>query len=440
MSRRGAEFQHRTSVFEGAYRAWSHLGRLDPIELETKPVSELDPTLYNSNNLPSTVDVETGRDYPYEPLPRSGLAHPFVKAVLTPWLGPDVDEDGVKLGLETLRTWWQHRRKGQNTSAMKALGSDKMRTAVDEYTRHFFQIAHCLILSDNEQPPKGLQMRLKDSGRRNLIKPTNTTDDSCPNWKSIVESTNDISTSQQIDMKGKCIPGKLNLPDVLEGINHKALQMAHRGVKSTNATEAILQKSTFGDPSKFPVVYQSKNGDLNIALVVNGMICAHCIKIVETVLKGCTGQRSPIDGLLDAAADQEFDGVLIKIDKAINARRIAFESARNLSLVGYKAEAVHFVMDESIDTIKNRQVKLQQLLSACEHFGSTSPIIFDWTIPCSCPDSGVYRNKCQRYALTVMIPQYTYVFFLPTHFFTFILDIHRCYQKYYKVSIFENKK
>ena len=41
MSRRRGEFEHRTSIFEGAFRAWSHLGGLDPVDLETKPTSEV---------------------------------------------------------------------------------------------------------------------------------------------------------------------------------------------------------------------------------------------------------------------------------------------------------------------------------------------------------------------------------------------------------------
>ena len=41
MSRRRGEFEHRTSIFEGAFRAWSHLGGLDPVDLETKQTSEV---------------------------------------------------------------------------------------------------------------------------------------------------------------------------------------------------------------------------------------------------------------------------------------------------------------------------------------------------------------------------------------------------------------
>ena len=43
MSRRRGEFEHRTSIFEGAFRAWSHLGGLEPEDLESKQVADLDP-------------------------------------------------------------------------------------------------------------------------------------------------------------------------------------------------------------------------------------------------------------------------------------------------------------------------------------------------------------------------------------------------------------
>ncbi len=45
MSRRRGEFEHRTSIFEGAYRAWSHLGGLEPEDLEDKSTAELDPLI-----------------------------------------------------------------------------------------------------------------------------------------------------------------------------------------------------------------------------------------------------------------------------------------------------------------------------------------------------------------------------------------------------------
>lgn len=87
MSRRRGEFEHRTTIFEGAFRAWSHLGGLDPLELETKSSPDLDPltnpivgdSRLTHKHLQSNADGSTRREYPYEPLPRSGLCHPFVQ-------------------------------------------------------------------------------------------------------------------------------------------------------------------------------------------------------------------------------------------------------------------------------------------------------------------------------------------------------------------------
>mmetsp|Transcript_4066 Transcript_4066/g.5953 ORF Transcript_4066/g.5953 Transcript_4066/m.5953 type:complete len:176 (-) Transcript_4066:16-543(-) len=175
MSRRRGEFEHRTSIFEGAFRAWSHLGGLDPNDLESKSAAELDPLNFpivndprlalqkekdekkkaakeggSGNNSPAPQEDsgdngagnynnrQLRNEYPYEPLPRSGLAHPFVQAILSPWLGPDADQDAIQLGLTTLRTWWQHRRKGESGSAIVALGTEKMKGVVEGYTRHFF--------------------------------------------------------------------------------------------------------------------------------------------------------------------------------------------------------------------------------------------------------------------------------------------------------------
>ena len=58
----------------------------------------------------------------------------------------------------TLQTWWQHHRKGESGSALVALGMDKMKGAVvAEYMWHFFNLAHCLVVNDGEQPPRTLQ-------------------------------------------------------------------------------------------------------------------------------------------------------------------------------------------------------------------------------------------------------------------------------------------
>lgn len=70
MSRRRGEFEHRTSIFEGAFRAWSHLGGLDPIDLETKPAAELDPLTnpIENDTRKSKAAKNNRREYPYEPV------------------------------------------------------------------------------------------------------------------------------------------------------------------------------------------------------------------------------------------------------------------------------------------------------------------------------------------------------------------------------------
>jgi hypothetical protein len=82
----------------------------------------------------------------------------------------------------------------------------------------------------------------------------------------------------------------------------------------------------YGDPDTTPVVYASgRSGDLQIAVTVDGIVYAHCVRVVETVLRGCSGSKSSTNGLLDAVTVHRdiVSTVLIKIDRASNARRIA---------------------------------------------------------------------------------------------------------------------
>ena len=71
-----------------------------PEEVETRPTADLDPLanpIENDPRLasarkngevkgdpPKNPDGSARREYPYEPLPRSGLAHPYVQAILSP--------------------------------------------------------------------------------------------------------------------------------------------------------------------------------------------------------------------------------------------------------------------------------------------------------------------------------------------------------------------
>lgn len=509
MSRRRGEFEHRTSIFEGAFRAWSHLGGLDPLDLETKPMADLDPLRFpivndprlalqkekdskkkaakaggsgggggesgSSSPTPQDVGSNTNNgsssssnrmEYPYEPLPRSGLAHPFVQAILSPWLGPDADQDAIQLGLTTLRTWWQHRRKGESGSAIIALGTEKMQGVVEGYTRHFYNLAHCLIVHDKEQPPRSLQAKMKEldktrgkkGGKKRTRDSSSADDDAAINAAAMafggsgfgggasgvgiamppmlsgsggsgvdgeamlsplerlqaaqarqLASAGGVHSSltgnlppnpPTIEMKGQCMPGRVDLPGLVQQVSSAATQLAHRGIRQSSAQVApapIVDPSKYGDPNVTPIVLVSPNGDAQICMTVDGITCAHCVKIVETVLKGCQGARSPIEGVLDAAGDQELNVVLIKIEKAADARRIAFEAARNLTMVGYTAVAKSMNIADVAPT-GNNEVTLQNMYSAFESLPQLNPLtVMNWGVECSCPDNNVMRQDCPRY-------------------------------------------
>mmetsp|Transcript_133565 Transcript_133565/g.198613 ORF Transcript_133565/g.198613 Transcript_133565/m.198613 type:complete len:701 (+) Transcript_133565:262-2364(+) len=474
MSRRRGEFEHRTSIFEGAFRAWSHLGGLDPEDLESKSVADLDP-LTNPIESDSRLSGKKGdkegalnpngskrRIYPYEPLPRSGLAHPYVQAILSPWLGPDADNDAIQLGLTTLRTWWQHRRKGESGSAIAALGTEKMKGVVEGYTRHFFTLSHCLIMNDKEQPPRSLHAKMKElekiRSKRNKKKPQpdeagnvaqppaiNQNGGSDPVaaviasdltnknlsplerlhvaqqrqlaveggvHSSISQVNQEINPAMPIiNIKNKCVPGKPDLPAIVEAVNHHANRLAHSGGGGGNkpaqpptVPSAVIsgvpstQSAEYGDPDTIPIVYVTETGDILLSMSVDGITCAHCVKIVETVLKGCNGNKSPIDGLLDAAADRVLCSVLIKIDKLGNAKRISFEAARNLAMVGYTAKSKE--MSACVEREgKKTTIGADSLYHAFDSVSRNDPKdIFDWSIPCSCPDNGVLRDDCSRHS------------------------------------------
>jgi hypothetical protein len=310
MSRRRGEFEHRTSIFEGAFRAWSHLGGLEPEDMESRPAGELDPLDYplvNDSRLTGKEVGETNADgsarkiYPYEPLPRSGLGHPYVQAILSPWLGPDADNEAIQLGLTTLRTWWQHRRKGESGSAIAALGTEKMKGVVEGYTRHFFTLAHCIVLNEKVQPPRGLHTKMKElekqrSKLKKNMRPKEfnvdavhadlSNPDLTPLEKLHIaqrrtqESTgNLVGASPIINLKGKCVPARIDLPGVVDAISRQnefnATQFVHRGVlaevtSGSGMINPMQQQPEYGDPTTTPVVFVSSHGDIQIAMTVDG--------------------------------------------------------------------------------------------------------------------------------------------------------------------------
>jgi copper chaperone CopZ len=383
-----------------------------------------------------------------------GFIHFSKQAILSPWLGPDADNEAIQLGLTTLRTWWQHRRKGESGSAIAALGTEKMKGVVEGYTRHFFTLAHCIVVNDRVQPPRGLLSRMKDLEKKRAkqnkttVRPATVNevldsldavsairaDLSDPNLTPLeklhLAQRRQMETSSNLNavgsggfdgggitgvsapilhqaMTGKCIPGKVDLPGVLEAVNHQATQLAHRGFTpnevGSNSAVGMANgpdgQPYYGDPHTTPVVFVSSTGDIQIAMKVDGITCAHCVKIVETVLRGCNGNKSPIAGLLDAAADEHLGRVILKIDEAAAAKRIAFEASRNLSMVGYTAEPLSMsIVGSGADPVSHAD--LGALATAFEVVAATEPTdVFDWTIPCTCPDNGIVRGDCARYVV-----------------------------------------
>jgi len=516
MSRRRGEFEHRTSIFEGAFRAWSHLGGIKCDALETKTVGELDPLtnplekderLLNGKGFKTSKKKGNGSDeekegavkedlawrtpkkgeYPYEPLPRSGLEHPFVQAILSPWLGPDVNKEGIQVGLTTLRTWWQHRRKGESGSAVAALGTDKMAGVVEGYTRHFFKVAHTLVTRNHENPPRTLYTKMKDaekarskrnkkrakeeeagklaamalnaglahsagmpgivsgdmvdivqgldklktlggiySVRRNSL---NYTPNQVEDFQKDLSPLERLHAAQRLQLAaaGQIIQESVlkNLSPDLNAtylLNHlamnaktnsinqqkvKPLNLTPTGVQSSNPNPVTQNKHQsesqylFGDPNTTPVVFVSQNGDIQIALSIEGITGSHTVKIVETVLKGCTGNKSPISGLLDAACDQKLKSIIVKIDRSSSATRIAFESVRNLAMVGFSAKPKQMIISEMASEQFGQQIKpdLTLLTTAFEVVAATDPTdVFDWCTPCSCPDNGLLKDDCPRHS------------------------------------------
>lgn len=351
MSRRREEFAHRTGVFEGAFRAWSHLGGLDPESLANSKASDLDPLTNPIENDVRTANTSERRQYPYEPLPRDGLGHPFVLAIFPLWMGANPNQEAVRVGISTLRTWWQHRRKGETSSAISALSSEKMEVLVDRYTRHFFKLAHALVVNYDEPAPRTLLKQLKMWRSRN---------------KGITLSGKDLKTLDRtairhkklLDLGGQCIPGKLG--------------------------DTINQMRSENDVKDYPVVFCSTNGSCQILLEVAGMTCA---RTAETVLKGCAG-KIPIDGLIDAVA---YNGLLlVHIDSPEMAPQIASECVRNLGLVGYQASP-------KLLELAAKNSSAQDIAAGFHSVGQSHPmIIYDWTIPCICPESGPLSIHCER--------------------------------------------
>ena len=209
---------------------------------------------------------------------------------------------------------------------------------------------------------------------------------------------------QPIDMKGRCVPGKMDIPGLVQQVSSAATQLAHRGINlgvNGSSSRNHDDPSKYGDPQVTPVLLVTTNQttgakDVQFFMTIEGITCAHCVKIVETVLKGCPGSRSPIEGLLDAASDLDSSFVIIKIENIKDSRRIAWESARNLSMVGYTAKAKSFIVPNGM-SLENAYSLMEQTIP------SYAPMMgFRWDLNCECPDNNVSRYNCPRLVCRVM--------------------------------------
>jgi hypothetical protein len=466
MSRRPDEFKHRTSIFEGAYRAWSHLGGLDPEELQSKSAQELDPTTYTraldnrrspsqSTSASGASSVATtgsssncsGGEYPYERLPTLGIAHPYVRAILALWLGPQSNDEATKVGLATLRVWWQHRSKGLNKTALKVLEDNEFQAIIDRYASHFFKLIHNLVVHDNVQVPRTLQTKLRRAERlRNLnrLQNVSTADLKQPDSSSAaaylrvsklvregVASMGAAAPHASMHFKGKGVPGKVETPSRLASsmlTQHEAsqsmspwfTQQRRDSDRSSVCSSITDSKPPYDwdrgdDPTTTPVVFQTMTtGHTLILLEVEGIMSPNSVRIVESVLRGCQPHEnpSPITGLLDAVAHQDLSSVILRIDDAgmtaadrsATAKRVAFEASQNLAMVGYTAHAKQVALMPSpfealgVDyTLPPRASPLQALQETVATYAAAYPFdFFDFTKSCSCPIQGASCPNCPR--------------------------------------------
>jgi hypothetical protein len=292
------------------------------------------------------------------PLPRSGLEHPFVVTILDVYMGTCTNDDVYKVALSQLRTWWHHRRGGLNKTALKYFENEMFRNLVDTYTRHFFKKAHFFVAVQKAQPPRGLAIQMKQKkmllSKQGTVTPT------------------EITPKNSIDALGDSIPENVKL----------------HGIDDDNKAE---NKSNV-DSYCIPIVYESSSGELHILLQVEGITSAHCARILETVLLGCNGRGTPIMefGLQDVAADENLATVIIKIDRMENAQRIAFESCRNFSMVGYEAKPK--ALNKTSD-----KVDPEAAFKVFSWVAMSDPVnFFNWNTQCTCPDCGIFRNGCER--------------------------------------------
>jgi hypothetical protein len=408
MSRRRGQFEHRTSIFEGAYRAWSHLGGYDPLDIiKTTGASGkdfLDPVdfphdpLKDSRRSSGKADERPNgstRFFPYEPLPRSGLGHPYNQAIIISWLGPDAEEGDMHHGLITLRTWWQHRRKGESASSKAALGTPKMIEVVNEYTRHFFNLAHCMVVNDNEQPPRTLCGKLKIAQRNNIKFGKRAREDAAlQNAYNAIHKMDEASTRTKTAETSTDFSARSVIVTKIQG------SVAHTGSTNMNNINNPPPYQPINEElGTTPIILKTHTSDIQIAMKIGGIASGHCVKMIETLLKD-----KAIPGLLNVVVDEKLSAGIVKIAQVSSAKRIAKEINSLLEMIGYSAEVKEIELDFVLQKMRARHVHIdfnlrqvnEMIVSAFETFVRPQPTIgtatscsINWRSFCSCPDGEI---------------------------------------------------
>ena len=82
--------------------------------------------------------------------------------LLHEWLGENKSDAELQKGFASLKNWWLHRKKGESSQAVKAIGTGVMEDMVDRYRDQYFVLAHCQLVEDGEDPPRTLGKRRKE--------------------------------------------------------------------------------------------------------------------------------------------------------------------------------------------------------------------------------------------------------------------------------------
>jgi hypothetical protein len=312
-------------------------------------------------------------------------------------------------GFRTFRTWWHRRHRRHHQTKVNETNSvttttitptdDETTTRksmqlliLQEYTRHFFTMLHCMIVHGNVQPPKTLYVRIQQMTARTNIEeqPLQQQQPQVVGLDTAASSMHSTSTSRN---GGHSIQGTnlyIHPQRLMPASNYCDNNSGQQSPYGTNP-------KTTTTPNIFVVVViKSNNGDIQIAFKVDRIVGTHSVKIIETVLcgrqppMGQEKKKSAISGLLDAVADEHLHHIFVKIETVTAAPRIANEVSQNLRLVGYTAEpyTIDDTMQHAAAGGNNKMVIATSTLPTTD--------LFDWTIPCTCPHDTINRDLCQR--------------------------------------------